>query len=204
MYQQGLDLQPSSLPFRIGLANSLFKRMKYRDAIPLYRGAEAGPFVETSVYQQGLCYYYLGSYDTARVLLERAIALDTTNVGAHYNLGLTLMNTADYPGAVRCFENAIRHSRSDIITSSYDRIGVAHYELGKRDAALKAFRKSIDENPKNPRAHYDLGVLYENLMNDRPKAIECYRKVVSIEEPSSEEGSLYYKARERLTLLGAR
>jgi tetratricopeptide (TPR) repeat protein len=203
MYQQGLDLQPSSTVFRIGLANSLFKRTKYRDAIPLYRAAEEGPFLETSVYQQGLCYFYLGSYDTAKVLLGRAIAIDTTNVGAHYNLGLALMNLADYGAAVRSFGNAIRRSRSDIITSSYDRIGVANYELGLRGAAVKAFRKAIDENPRNARAWYDLGVLFENLSNDRAQAMECYRKVVSIEQPSDEEGSLYFRARERIRILRA-
>jgi tetratricopeptide (TPR) repeat protein len=181
----------------------LYRREKYREALPVYRESESAQYVETSVYQQGLCYYYLGSYDTAKGLLERSVAMDSTNVGAWYNLGLTMMNLADYPAAVACFECAIRHSRSEIITSSYDRIGVSHYELGRRTAALKAFRKSIDENPKNPRAHYDLGVLYENLMHDQPNAIECYRAVVRIGEPSDEKESLYYKAQERLRLLGA-
>ncbi len=202
LYQQGLDLQPTSLAFRIGLANCLFKRTKYDDALPLYRQAEAEPYLETSVYQQGLCYYYLGKYDTAKTCLRRALLIDTANIGAHYNLGLTLMDLEDYPEAVRSFENAIRHSRSDIITSSYDRIGVAQYELKKTNAALAAFRRSIEENPRNSRAYYDMGVLYENLGDDRTKALECYRKVVSIEKPSDAETSLYYKARERLRFLG--
>ena len=202
MYKQGVDLQPSSVPFRIGLANCHFKRMQYDEALPLYRNAETEPFRVTSIYQQGLCYYYLGKYDTAKIHLNRALAIDTANIGAHYNLGLTLLNLGEYPAAIRSFENAIRLSRSDIIASSYDRIGVAHYELKRKNAALAAFRKAIDENPRNARAYYDMGVLYENLGDDRAKALECYRSVISIEKPSDAETSLYFKARERLRLLG--
>ena len=46
---------------------------------------------------------------------------------------------------------------------------------GKFDEAVRAYKKSIDQNPMAPVAHYNLGIAYKNL-RQLDKAAVCARK----------------------------
>jgi len=201
-YSQAIAVQPSNAEFKMGLANCHYRNARYDIALPLYREAEVPRYQATSLFQQAMCYFYLGRYDSAKTAFGKTLALDADNPSASFNLGLVLMMTQEYGDAVRRFEDAIRFSRKPMIGSAYDRIGVANYELKKKRSSLRAFQRAIDENPYNPRPHFNLGILYENLYQDTAKAIGSYRRVVELSAGGDpEDATLLAKARERLAAL---
>ncbi len=62
-----------------------------------------------------------------------------------------------------------------------------HYNLGvfytknkEYSRAIAEFEKTIELNPDDPYAHYNLGYIYAEYMVDRPKAIEQFRKFLQL------------------------
>ena len=200
-YKQALYLQPGNVALKIGLAYCYFKRKKYDDALSLYKDAEIDPHILTSSMQQGLCYFYLSKYDSALHKFEKATAIDSTNSLAYFNLGLTHIELKRFKSAIRNFESAIRHSRNNLISSAYDRIGASYYELKKKNASLGAYQRSVLESPLNAIAYYNMAVLYENLFKDSLNASRFYRMSLKLSEPTTDENSLYRKAKKRLAFL---
>ena len=61
----------------------------------------------------------------------------------------------------------------------YNIIGAANRGLGKLEAAIKAFNKSLSIKPDNAEAYYNLGVTLKE-QGRRDQAIEAYKKAISI------------------------
>ncbi len=62
-----------------------------------------------------------------------------------------------------------------------------HYNLGvfytknkEYQRAIAEFEKTIDLNPDDPYAHYNLGYIYAEYVLNRPKAMEHFRKFLSL------------------------
>ncbi|MCK9594984.1 MAG: tetratricopeptide repeat protein, partial [Candidatus Omnitrophica bacterium] len=62
-----------------------------------------------------------------------------------------------------------------------------HYNLGvfytknkEYQRAMAEFEKTIELNPDDPYAHYNLGYIYAEYMVNRPKAIEQFRKFLQL------------------------
>jgi tetratricopeptide (TPR) repeat protein len=62
-----------------------------------------------------------------------------------------------------------------------------HYNLGvfytknkEYPRAIAEFEKSIELNPEDPYAHFNLGYIYAEYLVDRPKAIVNFRKYLSL------------------------
>lgn len=62
-----------------------------------------------------------------------------------------------------------------------------HYNLGvfytknkEYQRAIAEFEKTIELNPEDPYAHYNLGYIYAEYMVNRPKAIEQFRKFLQL------------------------
>jgi len=83
--------------------------------------------------------------------------------------------------------------------------GIYHYNLGVAYAqaklyseAIEEYEKSIESNPDNADAYYNLGVLYETVEADTEKAIENYEKYLAL-NPAPEDVD---EIRERIKRLG--
>lgn len=50
----------------------------------------------------------------------------------------------------------------------------------KYDEAIKAFKNALKLNKHDPKLYFDLGVVYETI-NERDKAIEYFRKVITLD-----------------------
>jgi tetratricopeptide (TPR) repeat protein len=62
-----------------------------------------------------------------------------------------------------------------------------HYNLGvfytknkEYSRAIAEFEKALELNPDDPAAHYNLGFIYAEYLVNRPKAIQHFRKYLSI------------------------
>lgn len=52
---------------------------------------------------------------------------------------------------------------------------------GNPEAAEKLYRQALDRDGKNARLHYNLGVLYDDYLNQPRKAAQCYRQYLELE-----------------------
>ena len=203
-FQQALAMQPTDASLKMNLANCYYKSKYYRKALLLYFQVEQDPYRPNAYEQEGLCYYYLGKYDSAAMKFRTVLAADSTNPGAYFNLGLSLVEMHQYGAAIKALRRAILFSKSDLIANAYDRIGSAYYELKSKKSSLDAYQLALRENPKSPRTYFNIGVLYENLFQDKAKALEFYRKAIAFCAPSGDKNSLYQRTNQRITYLKSR
>jgi adenylate cyclase len=91
---------------------------------------------------------FVRNYGTARVLLERALALDPNNAWAWSRLGW-IENYADQPRkAIENFERALRLSPVDPMNfNNYAGIGSAHEVAREYDKAAAFYQRALEEQP---------------------------------------------------------
>ena len=96
----------------------------------------------------GAVHTFVRNYGTARVLLERAVALDPNCAWAWSRLGW-IENYADQPhNAIENFERALRLSPIDPMNfNNYAGIGSAHEILQDYDKAAALYRRALVERP---------------------------------------------------------
>jgi adenylate cyclase len=96
----------------------------------------------------GAVHTFVRNYGTARVLLERALALDPNCAWAWSRLGW-IDNYSDQPkNAIERFERALRLSPIDPMNfNNYTGIGSAHEILQDYDKAAAFYRRALEERP---------------------------------------------------------
>jgi type IV pilus assembly protein PilF len=88
VFRRALDIEPESRSLRMSYAGSLASGGLLREAIGVYEGLIADFPEEQAFYQYaGIAHSYLGEYDRAIELLERAVAIRPTPIG-YYNLAV--------------------------------------------------------------------------------------------------------------------
>lgn len=65
-------------------------------------------------------------------------------------------------------------------------LAVAYTQAKFYDDAIDAYQKSLEFDPDNPEAHYNLGLLYANFKDYPEKAIEHYRRYIEL-SPDAED-----------------
>jgi adenylate cyclase len=96
----------------------------------------------------GTVHTFVRNHGTARVLIERAVAIDPNSAWAWSRLGW-LDNYADRPErAIEKFERALRLSPLDPMNfNNYVGIGAAHEVAQDYDKAAALFRRALEERP---------------------------------------------------------
>ena len=80
----------------------------------------------------------------------------------------------------------------DRTAAKYFRNGLTLLELGMPEKAQKRFEAAIEEFPKYPDAHYQLGLLYK-ANRDNTNALERFRSVVILDAPSFDLVPLFHE-----------
>ena len=96
----------------------------------------------------GAVHTFARNYGTARILLERAVAIDPNAAWAWQRLGY-LDDYSDRPNeALEKFERALRLSPLDPMNfNNYVGIAAAHEILGEYEQAVAYFRRALEERP---------------------------------------------------------
>jgi adenylate cyclase len=105
----------------------------------------------------GAVHTFVRNHGTARVLLERAVALDPNCAWAWSRLGW-IENYTDQPdNAIRNFELALRLSPIDPMNfNNYTGMGAAHYVRQECDEAVLFYRRALQERPNAKWIYRDL------------------------------------------------
>ena len=71
--------------------------------------------------------------------------------------------------------------------SYYYNLAVAYTKAKLHDKAIKAYSKSVEINPNNSEAHYNLGLLYEKVKNKPEEAVVHYKKYLKIQPQAKDK-----------------
>jgi len=66
-------------------------------------------------------------------------------------------------------------------------LGVAYIQAELYDEAVEAYKKSLEFNPDNPEAHYNLGLLYESVRGDKERASLHYHKYLELKPDADDK-----------------
>ncbi|KAI9101085.1 hypothetical protein DFS34DRAFT_613103 [Phlyctochytrium arcticum] len=97
--------------------------------------------------------------------------------------GTRKWNEDDIQGALDCFEKS---AWSQPTADAYYNIANCHLQLGKHEAAIKAWEKSLELDPDNADVHVNLANVYALIVKDSDKAVKHYEKAVKLDPEDGE------------------
>lgn len=66
-------------------------------------------------------------------------------------------------------------------------LAVAYTQANLYDEAIATYERSLELKPDNPEAHFNLGLLYDNVKQEREKAIEHYRAYLRLKPDAADK-----------------
>jgi len=139
----------------------------------------------------GGLYRDVGEDQKAIGALEQAIEKDPSNLVALVNLGSLYNAVGDKANAERYFQLAAEAGATQGKKGAaiFFNIGALAVNDGKMQAAVDAFERAIDLNPKYAAAHRELGYTYKDL-KDNQKAVEHFREYLKLNPKAPEKEEL--------------
>lgn len=105
--------------------------------------------------------------------------------GPWVNLGIVLRQQNQRQQAEAAFEQAI--TANPLNNDAYIQYAVLLREQGRFDEAEALYLQALEVWPHSPKAHRNLGILYDLYMGQWPKAMEHYQMALKVsDEPSRE------------------
>lgn len=77
---------------------------------------------------------------------------------------------------IKSLEDTLKKERG----SYHYNLAVSYTQAKLYDEAVDAYKKSLEFEPSNPEAYYNLGLVYENFKADPDEAISCYKKYLEL------------------------
>ncbi len=114
--------------------------------------------------------YDMGKKDEAIFMYRRAIAVDSNNYKAYYNLGNMYLEDDVFYTAIDCYKDAIKAKMN--FPYAYYNLGIAYVKTGNLKKAKSAFLNALEYKKDVPDFHYNLAYVYK-LMN-KPKLAQTY------------------------------
>lgn len=146
----------------------------------------------------GLVLSEAGSQAEARRVLERVFATDARNATAHQHLALVASRTGDWATARREAERAL--ARVEGLDQAWNYLGAARFNLGDPAGAVTAWKRSVELEPANFDALYNLALVAADL-GDVDTARRALSRFIA-EAPPARYGPDVATARRRLASLG--
>jgi tetratricopeptide (TPR) repeat protein len=140
---------------------------------------DSGPPTSAELFQTGRKAETDGELETARQAYEMALASSPDQHPWHYRLGCVFMKLGLPERAEFCFRRALE---IEPFTSAYlTNLGVCLDRQGRRDEAVRAYRKSTHQAGAGPVAFHNLGAIYaEEGRSD--EAIRAFESALALEE----------------------
>lgn len=132
---------------------------------------------------KGTTYYNLGSYDSAMIFYDKALAENVSDLDAQYGKALTYFSQGDLDASMSWTRKSIR-TKSDY-NLSWWLLGDIYYTNQKYDSAAICLERAYSYNTDEPDFYLLMAQTYENL-GYKQRAIEFYRKVIEKDDTRTE------------------
>lgn len=116
--------------------------------------------------------------DAAQVLTS-AVSLDNSDPLASATLSIAWMMQGDYAAAVESWKQVVRTTRDEAQKTSRASLDVARERQEMANEALEALNNAVNLDPDFAKAHFNLGILYDQI-HHYPAAITAYEKVAEL------------------------
>lgn len=112
-----------------------------------------------------------------------AIALDSTNRNAYFNLANAYTQNADYQLGIDIFKKLIPvyHDQKKLLALLYFQIANNEYFLNEFDKVVDDCSKAIELDPGFSSSYYYRGKVYLKKMNDKKLAMADFNKVIELD-----------------------
>jgi len=119
--------------------------------------------------------------------IQRAIQLDPNFMKAYDNLGLYLEGLGKYDEAILAYQTAVRLNRADSRHSPWPthNLGALLSTLGRLDEAEPYIKESLNEDPRFPKAYFQLGLLLEKRRKDSD-AVQALKQAIALDPDYAE------------------
>ncbi|MDO5760171.1 MAG: tetratricopeptide repeat protein [Bacteroidota bacterium] len=120
--------------------------------------------------------FLLRDYNRARENIDKVLELDKINAEAYFQRGMIYKEIGDTLNAIKDYRKAIEYK------SDYEQVfeELANIFASKDDPiAIEYYQSTININPKNVDAMYNLGQFYQDH-NAIQKALDLYQKILQI------------------------
>ena len=108
--------------------------------------------------------YFVGDFDTAREMVDRAVALNPNSLRAWERRGWTCLLANQPQEGIRSFERAMRLNPFDpLARSTLPGISAALIALGRFDEAVAMAKKAVGQNSLNPLTYRCLAIALAHL-----------------------------------------
>ncbi len=128
----------------------------------------------------GLVNLKLDDVRAAIAAFEAAIQAEGSYAPAHTNLGAITFNYRDYESSLRHFEAVLQtepKNRMALVSKAASLRG-----LGRLNEAEAGYQKALAIDPTFVPAHYNLGILYQEYLNNFDAALVSFEKVLQNEQ----------------------
>jgi len=142
---------------------------------------DVAPQMADAWFNLGNSFQNLGRYDEAEAALRKAMALRPMDPDTLTNLGGVLLVNRKENDAVQLLARSIEIRPT---ADAYHNLASALSRLGRRDEAISAANTSIQLEPKNPRHHGLLALLFQGYKRN-DLAIPAYRKALELDPADS-------------------
>jgi adenylate cyclase len=124
---------------------------------------DANDYLALSILGQRTAFFY-GDFDTAREMVDRAVALNPNSLRAWEQRGWTYVLAGQPEEAIRSFERVIRLSPFDPVSlSTFPGMSAAMIGLGRFDEAVAVAKKAVRQNSPNPVTYRCLAIALAHL-----------------------------------------
>ncbi len=157
---------------------------------------------------KGLIFMERDNQVDALKAFSKAAELSPQHADAHMNIAMISIRFRDYAQAEKSINIALKDARQKKNVETYLGLGVAQRGLRKYKDAEKSFKKAMDISGKDPRALYNLGVLYQSHIGpasdgdgvkENDKAKEFFSKFIGKAGGAKEMASFVSDAKQRIS-----
>lgn len=184
-FQTLARLFPAQAEYHFAMARLHGRQGRSTEAMEAYRKAvsvRGGNYPE-AFFNMALLNKSSGRVDSARIMLEKALALKPDYNEAWYNMGLMRLEAKELPEAAACFRKAVA------VDSNYKEaefnLGLALARLEKLDSAILAYRSALRIDPRYTKARIALANRLDQA-DRREEVARVYRDGLGIDSSNAE------------------
>ncbi len=173
---------------RIVLDNSRYhkeKARKYVDAkrydyaiIEYKEALKLNPNDSESVVELSAVYEKMGNIERSLALLKDVEEKEPNNPKVFFSIGNMKRANGDYDEAMKYYNRALKLDPANPVILNH--IGYVYKKLVEYDKAENAYLQAIVASPQYVNSYINIGILYDDFLNDDEKALFYYKKYLEL------------------------